>query len=53
MVLPAGLRRHLGIQPGDKMAVLVLTRDGMEGIVMVKSDLLTSLVEEIFGGKMD
>lgn len=53
VVLPAELRRDLKIETGEKLAVIVLKKMGFDGIVMVKSNILTSLVGKFFGGSLE
>ncbi len=53
VVLPADLRRNLKIETGEKLAVLVIEKIGISGIVMVESKILTSIIEKVFGGKLD
>lgn len=52
VVLPADLRRDFNICTGEKLAVLVIKHLGFEGICMIKSNLLTTVVERLFGGKL-
>lgn len=52
VVLPAELRRDLKIEAGDKLAVMVLKKLGFEGIVIVKANVFTSIVEKILGGSV-
>ena len=52
VVLAAELRRDLEIKSGDKLAVLVLRKKGMEGIIMVKSKVLNSIIEKFLGGNI-
>lgn len=52
VVLPTDLRRDLKIDTGEKLAVLVIKHLGFEGIVMVKSNLLITIIEKFFGGKL-
>jgi len=52
VVLPAELRRDLEIKTGEKLAVLVLKKRGMEGIIMVKSKALNYIIEKLFGGNI-
>lgn len=53
VVLPTELRRDLKIETGEKLAVLVIRHMGFEGIVMVKSNLLVTIIEKFFGGKLE
>ncbi len=52
VVLSAKLRRELGIEPGDKIAVLVLKKHLISGIVMVKAEDVTSIVEKMLGKEL-
>lgn len=52
VVLPADLRRNNKIETGEKLAVLVIKHMGFEGIVMVKSNILITIFEKFFGGKL-
>lgn len=52
VVLPTELRRDLKINSGEKLAVLVIKHLGFEGIVMVKSNLLITIIEKFFGGRL-
>ena len=49
VVLSAKLRRELGIAAGDKLAVLMMERPLISGIVMVKAKDVTSIVEKMLG----
>ncbi len=49
VVVPAELRKKYGIKPGDKFLVLAGKRNGAWGIILVKSDLLSKAVNEMFG----
>ena len=49
VVLSAKLRRELGIAAGDKLAVLMIERPLISGIVMVKAKDVTSIVEKMLG----
>ncbi len=53
VVLPADLRHDLKIETGEKLAVLVLKRAGFQGILMVKSDMLTTIIEKFLGGELE
>jgi len=46
------LRRDLNIKTGDKLAVVVLKKAGISGIVMVEAGILTSIIDNFFGGKL-
>lgn len=49
VVLSAKLRRELGITAGDKLAVLMIQRPLISGIVIVKAKDVTSIVEKMLG----
>jgi len=50
LVVPADLRKKYGIEPGDKFLVLAGERMGAWGILLVKADVLSKIVKEMFGG---
>ncbi len=51
--VPAELRKKFGIEPGDKFLVLAGEKLGGWGIVLVKADVLSGVVKELFGGSLD
>ncbi len=53
VVIPVELRKQLGIETGDRFLVMGSTRMGAWGFVLVKADVLSQLVQEIFGGKLE
>jgi AbrB family looped-hinge helix DNA binding protein len=53
VVVPAELRKKFGIEPGDKFLVLAGEKLGGWGIVLVKADVLSGVVKELFGGTLD
>lgn len=53
IVLPAQLRKDMDIKAGEKLSVLVFGKMGCQGIVVVKSNILTFIIEKIFGGKLE
>lgn len=53
VVLSAKLRRELGITAGDKLAVLMIQKPLISGIVMVKAKDVTSIVEKMLGEDVD
>ena len=53
VVIPAELRKQLGIETGDRFLVMGSTRMGASGFILVKADVLSQLVQDIFGGKLE
>ncbi len=53
VVLSAKLRRELGIATGDKLAVLMIERPLISGIVMVKAKDVTTIVEKMLGEEFE
>lgn len=52
VVVPAELRKKFGIEQGDKFLVLAGEKMGAWGILLVKADVLSKVVEKMFGGKL-
>ncbi len=53
VVVPADLRKKFGIKAGDKFLVLAGEKMGAWGIILVKSDVLSKVVTQMFGGEME
>ena len=53
LVIPAELRKEFGIETGDRFLVMGGTRMGASGFILVKADVLSQLVQDIFGGKLE
>lgn len=53
VVVPAELRKKFGIQPGDKFLILAGEKMGAWGIILVKADVLSKVVTQMFGGKLE
>ena len=53
VVIPVELRKEFGIETGDRFFVLGGERMGAWGLLLVKSDVLSQLVQDIFGGKLE
>jgi len=53
VVIPAELRKQFGIETGDRFLVMGSTRMGAWGFILVKADVLSQVVQEIFGGKLE
>jgi AbrB family looped-hinge helix DNA binding protein len=52
VVVPAKIRKKFGLGPGDKFLVLTGKKMGAWGIVLVKADVLSKVVEKMFGGDL-
>ena len=52
IVIPAEIRKKYEIDTGDKFLVLAGERKGTWGIILVKSDVVSMVVESMFGGKL-
>ena len=53
MVLPKEVREKLGIVPGDKLAVVIMEREGRPCcITLIKADELAGMVQSILGPAM-
>lgn len=52
VVVPTELRKKFGIEPGDKFLVLAGEKMGAWGILLVKADVLSKVVEKMFGGNL-
>jgi len=53
VVIPAELRKQFEIETGDRFLVMGSTTMGAWGFILVKADVLSQLVQEIFGGKLE
>ncbi len=53
VVIPAELRKKFGIATGDRFLVMAGEKMGAWGLVLVKADVLSRVVEDIFGGRLD
>jgi len=53
VVVPAELRRKFGIETGDRF--LVMAREGMGtwAVILVKADVLSQIIQNVFGGKLE
>ncbi len=52
LVVPAEIRKKFGLKPGDKFLVLTGKKMGTWGIILVKANVLSKVVEKMFGGKL-
>ncbi len=52
VVIPADIRKKFSIEAGDKFLVLAGERMGAWGIILVKADVVSKVVEKMFGGKL-
>ncbi|HYB59258.1 MAG TPA: AbrB/MazE/SpoVT family DNA-binding domain-containing protein [Candidatus Acidoferrales bacterium] len=54
IVIPAELRKKFGIETGDRFLVMGGERmDAWGGFLLVKADILSRVVQEIFGGRLE
>jgi AbrB family looped-hinge helix DNA binding protein len=53
VVIPAELRKELGIETGDRFLVMSGARMSTWGLALVKADVVSQLVQDIFGGKLE
>ncbi len=53
VVIPAEMRKKFGIETGDRFLVMAGEKMGAWGLILVKADVLSRLVDEIFGGRLD
>jgi AbrB family looped-hinge helix DNA binding protein len=53
VVIPAELRKKFGIETGDRFLVMGGEQMGAWGLLLVKSDVLSQVVKDIFGGKLE
>ncbi len=53
VVIPAELRKKFGIATGDRFFVMAGEKMGAWGLILVKADVLSRVVDEIFGGRLD
>ena len=53
VVIPAELRKKFGIETGDRFLVMGSKRMGAWGFILVKADVLSQVIQEIFGGTLE
>ena len=54
IVIPAELRKKFGIETGDRFLVIGSERiDEWGGFLLVKADIVSRLVHDIFGGRLE
>jgi AbrB family looped-hinge helix DNA binding protein len=53
VVIPVELRKKFGIDTGDRFLVMGGERMGAWGLLLVKADVLSQVVQDIFGGKLE
>ncbi len=53
VVIPAELRKKFDIATGDRFLVMAGEKMGAWGLILVKADVLSRVVDEIFGGRLD
>ncbi|MDD1721560.1 MAG: AbrB/MazE/SpoVT family DNA-binding domain-containing protein [Euryarchaeota archaeon] len=53
IVIPAELRKKFGIETGDRFLVMAGEKMGAWGLMLVKADVLSRIVEDVFGGRLE
>jgi AbrB family looped-hinge helix DNA binding protein len=53
VVIPAELRKKFGIETGDRFLVMGGARMGAWGFILVKADVLSRVIQDIFGGTLE
>ncbi|MGA3359914.1 MAG: AbrB/MazE/SpoVT family DNA-binding domain-containing protein [Halobacteriota archaeon] len=53
VVIPVELRKEFGIETGDRFLVIGGERMRGWGLLLVKADVLSQVVQGIFGGKLE
>jgi len=53
VVIPAEMRKEFGIETGDRFLVMSGAPMGAWGLILVKADVVSQLVQDIFGGKLE
>ncbi len=53
IVIPAELRKKFGIETGDRFLVMAGEKMGAWGLMLVKADVLSRIVEDVFGGRFE
>lgn len=53
VVIPVELRKKFGIETGDRFLVMGGEKMGAWGLLLVKADVLSQIVQDIFGGKLE
>ena len=53
VVIPAELRKKFGIETGDRFLVMGGTEMGAWGFILVKADVLSRVIQDIFGGTLE
>jgi len=53
VVIPVELRKKFSIETGDRFLVMGGARMGAWGLLLVKADVLSQVVQDIFGGKLE
>jgi AbrB family looped-hinge helix DNA binding protein len=54
VVIPVELRKKFGIETGDRFLVIGGEKmDAWGGFLLIKADILSRVVQDIFGGKLE
>jgi AbrB family looped-hinge helix DNA binding protein len=53
VVIPVELRKEFSIETGDRFLVMGGERMGAWGLLLVKAEVLSQVVQGIFGGKLE
>jgi AbrB family looped-hinge helix DNA binding protein len=53
VVIPVELRKKFGIETGDRFLVMGGEKMGAWGLLLVKADVLSQVIQDIFGGKLE
>jgi AbrB family looped-hinge helix DNA binding protein len=53
VVIPAEMRKEFGIETGDRFLVMSGAPMGAWGLILVKADVVSQLVQDIFGGRLE
>jgi AbrB family looped-hinge helix DNA binding protein len=53
VVIPAELRKKFGIGTGDRFLVMGGEKMGAWGLLLIKADVLSQVVQDIFGGRLE
>ena len=52
LVIPIEVRKRFGIEPGDKFLVLAGERMGAWGFLLVKAEVISTVIEKFMAGEM-
>ena len=52
LVIPIEVRKRFGIEPGDKFLVLAGERMGAWGFLLVKAEVISTVIEKFMAGEI-